>query len=127
MSRARYLPLTLLLVAILIVPSGCAWLPGAPNANGPSAISPVGVKVSPLNGNRVHVTLEPGTASSNLGTVHIRAERGGTVVVRHAVPWNYRQGVALDVGNDEQPLKPGDTIAVGTSEVNTHVSVTISP
>jgi hypothetical protein len=103
----------------------CQLLPGG--QMGPVPLSPTGITVSPLKDGRVQVRIAPRSASSVLGQIHVRAKRGEAAIARHAVDWNHDQGVTVEVGSPAQPLMAGDTIEVGTSEVNAVASIPVAP
>jgi hypothetical protein len=105
--------------------AGCQFLPGG--QMGPVALSPDGITVSPLKDGQVQVRIAPGSASSVLGKVYIRAKRGETAIARHAVDWNAAKGVEIEVGSPAQPLQAGDTVEVGTSDVNAVASFPVAP
>jgi hypothetical protein len=113
------------LLTLAMATGGCQLLPGG--QMGPVPLSPEGITVSPLKDGRVQVRVAPGSASSVLGKVHVRARRGETAIARHAVDWNHAQGVEVEVGSPAQPLQAGDTVEVGTSDVNAVASFPVAP
>lgn len=117
--------LAALLMTAALSAVGCQLLPGG--QMGPVALSPAGITISPLKDGRVQVRIAPRSASSVLGQIHVRAKRGEAAIARHAVDWNHDHGVTVEVGSPVQPLMAGDTIEVGTSEVNAVASFPVAP
>lgn len=112
--------------AFVIALANLCFVQGCNNYYTP-IISEYGVFVSVLRNNTVHVRMAPKATAPHQKNIFARVERDSTVILRKTVEWDYATGVEFDLGSENQPLRAGDMVLIGTNEINSYVSVIVTP